>query len=59
MALTNRKLAPTIDTVFLVPDERFTYLNSTIVREVARLGGNVADFVPPLVRRRLLAKLGL
>jgi pantetheine-phosphate adenylyltransferase len=59
MALTNRKLAPTIDTVFLVPDEKYTYLNSTIVREVARLGGNVADFVPPLVRRRLLAKLGL
>jgi pantetheine-phosphate adenylyltransferase len=58
MALTNRKLAPTIDTVFLVPHERYTYLNSTIVREVARLGGDVADFVPPGVRRRLLEKVG-
>ena len=58
MALTNRKLAPTIDTVFLVPHEKFTYLNSTIVREVARLGGDVADFVPPAVRRRLLEKVG-
>jgi pantetheine-phosphate adenylyltransferase len=58
MALTNRKLAPTIDTVFLVPHERYTYLNSTIVREVARLGGDVSDFVPPGVLRRLLAKVG-
>ena len=53
MALTNRKLSRTIDTVFLVPDERYTYLNSSIVREVARLGGDVSDFVPPIVRRRL------
>ena len=58
MALTNRKLAPTIDTVFLVPHEKYTYLNSTIVREVARLGGDVSGFVPPGVRRRLLGKAG-
>jgi len=57
MALTNRKLARKIDTVFLVPDERYTYLNSTIVREIARHGGDVSDFVPPGVRRRLMAKL--
>jgi pantetheine-phosphate adenylyltransferase len=57
MALTNRKLAPSIGTVFLVPHEKYTYLNSTIVREVARLGGDVTGFVPPSVRRRLLAKL--
>jgi pantetheine-phosphate adenylyltransferase len=57
MALTNRKLAGSIDTVFLVPHERYTYLNSTIVREVARLSGNVADFVPANVRRRLQKKL--
>ena len=55
MALTNRKLARTIDTVFLVPDERYTYLTSSIVREVARLGGDVSDFVPPGVRKRLIA----
>lgn len=58
MALTNRKLAPTTDTVFLVPHEKYTYLTSSIVREVARLGGDVSDFVPPGVRRRLLAKMG-
>lgn len=57
MALTNRKMSKTIDTVFLVPDERYTYLNSTIVREVARLGGDVSDFVPPVVLRQLLAKV--
>jgi pantetheine-phosphate adenylyltransferase len=57
MALTNRKLDQTIDTIFLVPHEKYTYLNSTIVREVARLGGDVSDFVPRSVRRRLMAKL--
>jgi pantetheine-phosphate adenylyltransferase len=56
MALTNRKLDDSIDTVFLVPDEQYTYLNSSIVREVARLGGEVSDFVPPGVRRKLLSK---
>jgi pantetheine-phosphate adenylyltransferase len=59
MALTNRKLAKTIDTVFLVPHEKYTYLNSTIVREVARLGGDVSDFVPRSIRRHLLAKVRL
>lgn len=57
MALMNRKLAPKIDTVFLMPHARYTYLNSTIVREVARLGGDVSGLVPANVRRRLLAKL--
>jgi len=57
MALTNRKLAPWIDTIFLVPDEKYTYLNSTIVREVARLGGDISNFVPPLVRKRLTARV--
>lgn len=56
MALTNRKMAPELETIFLVPREQYSYLNSTIVREIARLGGNVADFVPAGVRRRLAAK---
>lgn len=56
MALTNRKLAPSLHTVFLVPDERYTYLNSTIVREIARLGGDVTQFVPPVVSKQLAAK---
>jgi pantetheine-phosphate adenylyltransferase len=57
MAQTNRKLARDIATVFLVPHEQFTFLNSTIVREVARLGGDVSEFVPPLVQRMLRKKL--
>jgi len=55
MALMNRKLYRDIDTVFFAPDERYTYLNSSIVREVARLGGDIDDFVPPVVRKRLRA----
>ncbi len=57
MAQTNRKLARDIATVFLVPHEQYTFLNSTIVREVARLGGDVSEFVPPLVQRMLRRKL--
>ena len=56
MALTNRKLCADIDTVFLMPHEKYTYLNSTIVREIARFGGDVGKFVPPHVKRRLLRK---
>jgi pantetheine-phosphate adenylyltransferase len=53
MALTNRKLSSKLETIFLVPREQYTYLNSSIVREIARLGGDVSDFVPANVRRRL------
>ena len=56
MALTNRKMSKELETIFLVPREQYSYLNSTIVREIARLGGDVSDFVPPPVRRRLKAK---
>jgi len=53
MALTNRKLSSSLETIFLVPREQYTYLNSSIVRELARLGGDISDFVPATVRRRL------
>jgi len=56
MALMNRKLAPRLNTVFLMPHDNYTYLNSTIVREVARFGGDVSQFVPPGVARRLQEK---
>ncbi|RJP79373.1 MAG: pantetheine-phosphate adenylyltransferase [Candidatus Zixiibacteriota bacterium] len=56
MALMNRKLAPRVNTVFLMPHVNYTYLNSSIVREVARFGGDVSPFVPPGVARRLLEK---
>ena len=57
MALTNRKLEEKITTVFVMPHERYTYLNSTIVREIARFGGDLRQFVPPSVRKRLLEKM--
>lgn len=58
MALTNRKIAEDITTVFLMPNERFTYLNSTLVREIATFGGDVAPFVPKYVLKKLKEKLG-
>lgn len=57
MALANRRLHEDVETVFLMPNEKYTYLSSSIVREVARLKGNVRDFVPPVVQRALKAKL--
>jgi pantetheine-phosphate adenylyltransferase len=57
MALMNRKLADGVTTVFLMPHEKYTYLNSSIVREVAGLGGDVRGFVPPHVRSMLARKL--
>ena len=57
MALMNRKLAVGITTVFLMPHEKYTYLNSSIVREVALFGGNISEFVPPSVRKHLIRKL--
>ncbi len=59
MALTNRKLCSEVDTVFLMPHENYTYLNSTIVREIARFGGDVSEFVPSHVRAELIAKIKL
>ena len=56
MALMNRKLAPDIETLFLVPAFDLTYLSSSLVREVARFGGDVKDLVHPAVSRALVAK---
>ncbi len=53
VALMNRKLAQEITTVFLMPNEKYTYLNSSIVRELARLHTDVSDFVPPNVSAAL------
>ena len=53
MALMNRRLDPTIETIFLMPSEQYTYVNSTLVKEIARHGGDVNPFVPPNVRERL------
>ena len=56
MAWMNRHLNKDIVTVFLMPNEKYTHLNSTIIREVAKLGGNVNSFVPDLVAERLKEK---
>jgi pantetheine-phosphate adenylyltransferase len=56
MALMNRKLAGQVSTVFLMPHERYTYLNSSIVRELARVGGDVSEFVPPAAEKLLSKK---
>lgn len=56
MALMNRKLDEEIATVFLMPDERYTYLSSSIVREIAQLGGDCSPFVPPNIKKRLKDK---
>lgn len=56
MALTNRKIAEDITTVFLMPNEKYTYLNSTLVREIALHGGDVSPFVPRNVLKKLKEK---
>ncbi|MGB8168834.1 MAG: pantetheine-phosphate adenylyltransferase [Chthoniobacteraceae bacterium] len=58
MALMNRKLEPTIETIFLTPREEYTYLSSRIVKEIARLGGNVDAFVPTSVAKALAERFG-
>ncbi len=56
MALMNRKLAGEISTVFLMPHEKYTYLNSSIVRNLAGFNSDVSDFVPPNVKAALEKK---
>jgi len=58
MALTNRKLADDIETVFMMPSAQYSFLSSSIVKEVSRLNGNVACFVPEHVERCLQEKFG-
>lgn len=58
MALTNRKLAPEIETLFMMPKENHSYVSSSTVKEVAGMGGLTTDFVPPTVQRELAAKFG-
>jgi len=53
-ALMNNKLYPAVDTVFFVPDNRYLYLSSTMVRQVVKLGGDIADMIPPCVKEALL-----
>jgi pantetheine-phosphate adenylyltransferase len=56
VALMNRNLDQNSETLFLMPSQEYIYLTSTIIREVARLGGNLDDLLHPEVARRLIAK---
>ena len=57
MAEMNRNLSPEVETLFLTPAEKYTFISSTIVREVAKFGGDVSQFVHPIVLARMHAKL--
>lgn len=59
MAVTNRKINADVDTVCLMPREEFLFLSSRVVKEIARLNGDVSQFVPTLVLERLKRKFGL
>lgn len=56
LASMNRRLAPEIETIFLTPAEQYSFISSTLVREIARLGGDVSEFVHPEVQRMLHSK---
>jgi pantetheine-phosphate adenylyltransferase len=57
MALMNRNLNPALETFFMMPSVKYSFLSSNLVREIVTLGGSVADLVPELVERRLRDKL--
>lgn len=57
MALTNRHLAPGIETVFVMPSVQYSYVSSSLIREVVRNGGDVGSFLPPPVESRLRERL--
>ena len=57
LAGMNRKLFPEVETVFLTPDEQYLFISASLVREVALLGGDVTQFVSPLVEQRIARKI--
>jgi pantetheine-phosphate adenylyltransferase len=57
MALTNRKLSPDIETIFLMPQESYSYLSSKLLKEAASLGADLSSFVPDFVEKALKKKL--
>jgi len=59
MTLTNRRLAQQIETVFLMPSEKYFFISSSLLKEVAALGANISTFVPSFVAQKLKAKLKL
>lgn len=58
MAHMNKKLAPDVDTIFMMTGERYSYISSNIVKEIAAFGGKIDDLVPAPVREQVLRKIG-
>lgn len=56
MAMMNRKIEPDVETVFMLPAEQYSYLSSRLVKELARFGGPIKEFVPSIVQERLSVK---
>ncbi|MEJ5211707.1 MAG: pantetheine-phosphate adenylyltransferase [Burkholderiales bacterium] len=57
LAGMNRKLNPAVETLFLTPSEQYMFVSASLVREIARLGGDVSEFVHPLINSRLSARM--
>ena len=57
MALTNRRLGHDVETVFLMPSEKFSFLSSALLKETAQMGANISSFVPPFVAKKLKGSL--
>ena len=57
LAGMNRNLYPNVETIFLTPSEQYMFISASMVREIAQLGGDVSQFVPPTVRARLSEKI--
>jgi pantetheine-phosphate adenylyltransferase len=58
LALMNRKLNERVETIFMMPKETYTFISSRMIKEVARLGGDISSFVPPHVEKALREKVG-
>ena len=58
LALMNRRLAPDTETVFLMPSEKYTYLSSDLIKDIARFDGDISPFVPEMVKEKLRRKFG-
>ena len=56
-ALTNRRLAPDVETIFLVTNTEYMFLSSSVVKEVCALGGDISDFVPPVIKDEIINRI--
>ena len=59
MALTNKKINKELETIFLTTNSKYMYLSSSIVKEIARNGGDITDFVPPVVLADIKSRLDI